>query len=68
MTPDYSPARGTTHREFDRAGTSIHVDVVALATRLEEFDRRISEVKARCLQLDAKTAGTVLETARTHAW
>jgi hypothetical protein len=68
MTPDYSPARGNAHGESDRAGTSIHVDVVALATRLEEFDRRISEVKARHVQLDAKTAASVLQTARSHAW
>jgi hypothetical protein len=63
MTPSYPPMRGNAHRELDRAGASIHVDVVALTTRLEEFDRRISQVKERQLRLDARTAATVLETA-----
>ena len=68
MTPDYSPVRSSAHREFDRAGTSIHIDVAALTTRLEEFDRRISEVKTRHAVLEAKTAATVLQAAQTNAW
>ena len=63
MTPNYPPMRGPAHRELDRAGADIHVDVVALAARLEEFDRRISRVKERQSLLDAKTAASVLEAA-----
>lgn len=63
MTPDLPRVRSAGHPEPERPGTSPHVDIVALTARLEEFDRRISEVKERHVLLDAKTAATVLEAA-----
>lgn len=63
MTPNYPRGRSSGHPEPERAGRGVHVDVVALTARLEEFDRRISEVKERHVLLDAKTAATVLEAA-----
>ena len=63
MTPSYPPTSSNAHRGLDGAGVNIHVDVVALTARLEEFDRRISQVKARQLLVDARTAAIVLDAA-----
>jgi hypothetical protein len=63
MAPIYPPKRDNVHSGLDHAGASIHLDVVGLTTRLQELDRRISQVKERQLLLDARTAASILDAA-----